>query len=197
MSTPARTALGWTSAATACMLLVLGLFALCNEKVTPTEALGYAKLYLQAFNVIVVSFFVALMGILIPARLREVRYDFQRMKESRVAYSEAKTGVAYLPIQLCTLEFSEAAALAQRVHFQKHQAELYDELEKYAQNAGVTRKQWGDKLYDRLAVFRKVLEDHAATWDALTRNERIKLLLEARSQDHRKQEDTPEGDIID
>jgi hypothetical protein len=199
MTTTARTVLGWTFAATISLLLGLGLFAIWNGRgASSVEGLEYSKLYLETFKVIVVSFFVALIGILVPARLREVRYNFQRMKESRVAYSEAKTGVAYLPIQLCSLNFAEAAALAQRVHFHKHQAELYhDELKAYAQHLGVSPEEWGKKLYDRLKVFRSVLEDHVADWDSLPRNERIKVLLEARSQDHKAQELTKTGDIID
>jgi hypothetical protein len=197
MRTTVRTVLIFVSVAAIFLLACLVLFGYWSYRgASAAERVEDFKLCLEAFKVIVVSFFVSLIGILIPARVREVRYIFQRMKESRIAYSEAKTGVAYLPIQLCSLNFSDSATLIQRVHFQKHQAELYEDLDKHAKHLGVTGRIWADKHFQRLVAFRTVLEDHTADWDALTRNERIKYLLDARRLDRQKQERTRGGDII-
>ena len=197
MRTTVRTVLIFVSVAAIFLLACLVLFGYWSYRgASAAERVEDFKLCLEAFKVIVVSFFVSLIGILIPARVREVRYIFQRMKESRIAYSEAKTGVAYLPIQLCSLNFSDSATLIQQVHFQKHQAELYEDLDKHAKHLGVTGRIWADKHFQRLVAFRMVLEDHTADWDALTRNERIKYLLDARRLDQQEQEQTQGGDII-
>jgi len=198
MNTIVRTVLILTFASTICLLFGLILFALWRERnSSPAERLEYSKLYLEAFKVITISFFVALLGILIPASLREARYRFQKMKESRIAYSKAKTGVAYLPLQLCSLGFIEAAALIQQVHFEKHQAELYEQdLKKYVKHLGVDPQQWGAAHYDRLSAYRTVLEDHVSDWDSSTSSERIQLLLESRARDQEQKNKLPQKDII-
>jgi len=178
-----RTTLGITFGVTLGFLVLLWVFVQWRESQFTLAAnrLDYAKLYVQGFNVIVVSFFVGLLGILIPARLSEVQNNFERLKESRVAYSEAKTGVAYLPLRLCSLTFAEAGAFIQQVHFHKHQAQLYQELNQHVRHQWPSPSAWADEMYTYLEGFRRILEKHAADWDVLERGDRMRLLLDARS----------------
>jgi hypothetical protein len=177
----ARVALRYTIYATVCFLFGLVVFACWREIQTPpSDRLAYSQLYLEAFKVIVVSFFVALLAILLPARIREVHDNFEKLRESRVAYSMAKTGVAYLPIRLCALKFNEATAFIQEVHFHKHQAELYKELEQHVKHLDVTPEQWSEELFARLAAYRCVLEKQAHRWDSMNPGRRLEFLVKSR-----------------
>jgi hypothetical protein len=173
--------LAFTVVATVVLLYALYHFAISREgAIPPADTLKYSQLYLDAFKVIIVSFFVAMLGILIPVLSREAKESFERLKESRVAYSEAKTGVTYLPIRLCTMSFADASVLIQRVHFQKHQAELYGELDQHVKRVGTTRDIWTDQLYERLIGYLTVLESHAEDWDGMKPHQRLEKLLKRR-----------------
>jgi hypothetical protein len=187
MNNSARMSLALTIAATLCFLGGLYFFGYWRESQTPpTDRLAYSRLYLEAFKVIVVSFFVALLGILIPARIREVRYNFEKLKESRIAYSLAKTGVTYLPLRMCNLTFAEASTLIQEVHFQKHQAELYKELKQHVAHLQVSKRRWSDEMFVRLVDYGEVLEAHSAIWDSSTLSERLTFLQEPRVKNEQR-----------
>jgi hypothetical protein len=145
------------------------------------DRIQYSKLHVELFKAILVGFSVALIGILIPVILSEARLDFQRLKDSRSAYSDAKTGFDYLALRLCTLRLKDAALLIQSVHVKKHMAELYDELDQHLKKRGIRKnaKQWGDFLYKYLYELRHLLEQHAASWDSLTPETRLALLRSA------------------
>lgn len=72
MNNSVRNTLGITFASTLGFLLLLWEFVQWRESqiMLSADRVEYSKLYVEAFNVIVVSFFVGLLGILIPARLR-------------------------------------------------------------------------------------------------------------------------------
>jgi hypothetical protein len=170
---------------TVILLILLSLTVyLQRDQISSTNRIEYYKFYLEAFKVIAIGFGVAVLGILVPAVLTQARNSFERLKDSRNAYSEAKTGVDYLPIRLSALNLKEAGALVQAVHVRKHQAELYDELGQWLErryNEGDDRRdpvKWGDKMYDRLFAIRVILERHADRWDQMTPADRLNLLLE-------------------
>jgi len=176
-------AIKFTIFASLALVVILMLFVRwCEENTSPE----FAKLYLDAFKIVVVGGGVALLGILIPAVFAEARYAFEKLKESRVAYSKAKTGVDYLPIELCTKSLNEAAAHVKKIHVWKHQAELYEELAghlkdkpKYGEMPPEKRRSaWGNDKYDQLYAIRGLLEKHAHEWDRLEPHVRLKLLLE-------------------
>jgi len=197
MNNSVRDVLRITFASTLFFLLGLFLFGYYRETHTAGDKLEYSRLYVEAFKIIVISFFVALIGILVPARLREVQLGFERSKESRIAYSKAKTGVAYLPLQICSLNFAGAVDFIQRVHFEKHQAELYSsDLEKYVEHLGVDAGEWGEEHYQRLFAYRTVLEKLAGNWDSTPQHERIELLLKARADDQVKRKEHHKKDTI-
>ncbi|WP_375765121.1 hypothetical protein NR798_25745 [Archangium gephyra] len=183
MKNVARRALLTTIRVTVCLMLLL-LVVICwrESQLPPDHRIEDYKLYLEAFKVILIGFGVALLGILVPAIFTEEQNNFERLKESRTAYSEAKTGVEYLPLRLCTLSLQDAAILVQSVHVHKHQAELYDELRQWLErkSGGNPEKEdpaiWGEKTYRKLSAIRKILEAHAASWDKLSPDARLKLL---------------------
>ena len=81
-----------TSTAAVVFLASLIAYAAYCESHTQSELhLEYSKLYLEFFKVIVVSFFVALVGILLPALMRETQQAFERRKEARIALRAGNT----------------------------------------------------------------------------------------------------------
>jgi hypothetical protein len=145
------------------------------------SALQYSGvIYADLAKAVLVGFGAALLGILIPAVFAEARYSFERLRDSRTAYSEAKTGVDYLPLRLSTLDLKAAAAFVQRAHVRKHEAELYPELKFHLKKRGInkTPEQWGDGIYSQLFDVRELLEAHAGEWDSLRPDARLALLRE-------------------
>jgi len=163
------------------LLLLLWRSARQYNGVVPLEdRIQYYKLYVDLAKAVLVGFGAALLGILIPAIFAEARYSFERLRDSRTAYSEAKTSVEYLPLRLCTLELKAAAAFVQQAHVRKHEAELYPELKFHLKKRGIkkTADQWGDGIYSQLFDIREFLEAHAGEWDSLSPNGRLVLLRE-------------------
>jgi hypothetical protein len=161
------------------LLSLLEQSAVRNSSVTPVaDRIQYYKIYADLAKAVLVGFGAALLGILIPAIFAEARFSFERLRDSRTAYSEAKTSVDYLPLRVCTLDLKAAAALIQRAHVRKHEAELYPELRIHLKRRGITQTadQWGDALYDRLFTVRTLLESRAADWDSLSPNERLAVV---------------------
>lgn len=139
---------------------------------------AYYKVYADLFQTIVVGFVVALLGIFVPALIGELKYGFDRLQHSRTLYSEAKTGVDYLPLRLCSMDFQEAAALIQQVHVYKHQAELYAELQKHLEKHEVTPNQWSEIMYRKLSGFRNLLQEYADEWETLGKAKKLELLTD-------------------
>ena len=181
----AKTALKWAIWVIVFLVVfaIIGIFLLESHQsgIGRAERIPYYKLYLDAFKAILISGLVALASVLIPAIIGQSNSDFKKLRESRTAYSNAKTGVDYLSLRLCTLTLSEAATHIQQVHVFKHQAELYDELRQHLRRRHIKGgpEHWGDELYDKLFAFRRVLEQHAGEWDTLQPDARLKLLLDA------------------
>jgi hypothetical protein len=166
----------------ATLLLLLERSARQEISVLPlADRIAYLKLYVDMAKAVLVGVGAASLGILIPAVFAEARYSFERLRDSRVAYSEAKTSVDYLPLRLCTLDLKAASVLVQRAHVRKHEAELYPELKFHLKRRGIDRtpEQWGNDLFERLYVVRKLLEAHADDWDSLTPPTRLIVLQDA------------------
>jgi hypothetical protein len=181
MKRTAYVALITTVFVAAVLLFLLERSALQYSGVMPVdERIQYYKLYVDLAKAVLVGFGAALLGILIPAVFAEARYSFERLRDSRTAYSEAKTGIDYLPLRLCTLDLKAAAAFVQRAHVRKHEAELYPELKFHLKKRGIdkTPEQWGDGIYSQLFDVRELLEAHAGEWDSLRPVARLALLRE-------------------
>jgi len=181
MKRTAYVALITTVFVAAALLFLLERSALQQSGVMPVDdRIQYYKLYVDLAKAVLVGFGAALLGILIPAVFAEARYSFERLRDSRTAYSEAKTGIDYLPLRLCTLDLKAAAAFVQRAHVRKHEAELYPELKFHLKKRGIdkTPEQWGDGIYSQLFDVRELLEAHAGEWDSLRPDARLALLRE-------------------
>lgn len=139
------------------------------------------KFELEMFKVILAGVIVAILGILIPAVVTESRNRFEQRKESRIAYSAAKTTIDYLKLRLSTASLAEATTAIQQAHFNKHIAELFDDFplwlkKRYEPSAAMTAEKWDEMMYRRLFETRKILENNAPTWDLLWPQERMRLL---------------------
>jgi hypothetical protein len=143
------------------------------------DRLPFYKFELGIFKVILVSFVIGMLGILIPAVAKETQQRFDQRKESRIAYSEAKTAIDYLKIGLSAASLSDAATALTRAHVLKHQAELYPNFSEWVAmryGAKMTALTWDEMMYSRLFGARQVLEKHAEQWNKLGPAERIALL---------------------
>ncbi len=172
-------ALGVTVFLAAAMLLLLRYSARQLDTAMPAaQKIEYYKLYVEVLKAIVVGFGAAILGILIPAILAEARYSFERLRDSRKAYSEAKTAGDYLALRICTLDLKAAAALLQRAHVCKHEAELYPELKQHLRRRSIKKspEQWGDALYSQYVDVRELLESNSRDWDHLTPDARLSLV---------------------
>jgi hypothetical protein len=163
--------------------VLLALLALAAANVDRTviveNRLAYYKIYAEIFKTIIAGFVVALLGIFVPALIGEIKFKFEKLQTSRELYSKAKTGVDYLPVRLCNLNFDDASALIQKVHVYKHQAELYfTEQIWHLQKHKVTPDEWSEIMYRKLLGFRTSLQEHADDWDHLSKSEKLALLLE-------------------
>ena len=178
MKRTAYVALITTVFVAAVSLFLLERSALQYNVMPLDDRIQYYKLYVDLAKAVLVGFGAALLGILIPAVFAEARYSFERLRDSRTAYSEAKTGIDYLPLRLCTLDLKAAAAFVQRAHVRKHEAELYPELKFHLKKRGIdkTPEQWGDGIYSQLFDVRELLEAHAGEWDSLRPDARLALL---------------------
>jgi hypothetical protein len=157
------------------MAVTIGLEALRP----PAERLPFLNFELDLFKAILAGFVVSMLGILIPAVASEARQRFVQRKASRIAYSEAKTGIDYLKLRLAVANLDEAADALQKAHFHKHQAELYDDFPEWLEKrygAKKTALEWDEEMYGKLFCARQALEENAEAWDRLCPAQRIALL---------------------
>lgn len=115
--------------------LVLAGLAWCwlgSSFPAPEKASGlkvkYLEQYIEVAQVIVVGFFVALVSVIIQFMRPEARDRFERYKESRQAYSRAKTAVLYLPDRVVNSNPAEAFELVEKAHRQLHLAETFADV---------------------------------------------------------------------
>ena len=85
------------------------------------------RFYFDAYKAVGIGFLVALLAVIVPQMLPEARDQFERFKDSRIAYSHAKTSVIYLPARLATVWFEDAVSRVQEAHEKLHIAETYKE----------------------------------------------------------------------
>lgn len=174
----------WTSLAVIVMTIGLTVCAVVFVRwieIHPVSApqLAIYRFDLDLFKTIVAGFLVAMLGILIPASIAEASNNFKRLKESRAAYSKAKTGLDYLALRLCTAQLSEAHDIVQEVHFYKHQAVLYPEFKQHIKDryeSCISADKWDEVTYKKLRNTRVLLKKHASGWDNLTAPERLEIL---------------------
>jgi hypothetical protein len=160
----------------------IAVTAVLEKMPSGADHLPLFKFELKMFKTILAGFVIAMLGILIPAVASETREHFRQRKESRIAYSRAKTGADYLKLRLSVSNLSEATNALQAAHFHKHIAELFDDFPMWLDKRYDGKKSpevWDKEMYKKLFMTRQILEKEGAHWDSLLPQARIKLLDEA------------------
>jgi hypothetical protein len=88
----------------------------------------YLAQYVALVQVIAVGVVVTLLGVIIPLMLPGARDRFERFKESRQAYSRAKTAVIYLPDRVVKVDREKAFLLVEKAHREIHLAETFEDV---------------------------------------------------------------------
>jgi hypothetical protein len=168
----------WISAVVAIVLVAIVTW-LWNTY--PTTDIDERRLYFDAYQAIGIGFLVALLGTIIPNLILESRDKFERAKESRIAYSQAKTSVLYLQGTLSVLGYGEAMAVLQESHRKLHIAETYGkELKQYLKWYG-DKETWIAQTYWELTAVRRLLQSRADEWKDLSFGARTALVDKALS----------------
>jgi hypothetical protein len=160
------------------LLAAVLLVAIIENRTADAAAIARYKFYLEVFVLILGGFLVAMLGIIVPRVLAEIRADVEHAKGARAAYSEAKTGFDYLKSRLASMKLAKAMAHLQSVHTKKHFAELFPEFERYLSNSEgpAVARIWTRRFYNSLLQTRKMIQGRAADWDELTPEQRLALL---------------------
>lgn len=88
----------------------------------------YLEQYVGTVQVIAVGIVVTLVSVIIPLMLPELRDRFERYKESRLAYSRAKTAVLYLSDRVINVDEDKAFQLVEEAHRELHFAETFEDM---------------------------------------------------------------------
>jgi hypothetical protein len=88
----------------------------------------YLEQYIALVQVIAAGVVVTLVSVIIPLMLPEARDRFERYKESRQAYSRAKTAVIYLPDRVAHVPREKAFLLVEKAHREIHLAETFEDV---------------------------------------------------------------------
>jgi len=148
----------------------------------PTESelkLRYMQFYYEAFKTLLVSFVAGVLIVVVPQYLNEAKYTFERLRESRRAYSEAHTGITYLEYKLAVLDYGAAMALIEDIHVKKHMAETYDELARHLGRKGEPVTAWSDRIAVKLDKLKNEVGADFDRWTNSTPQERLARLLPA------------------
>jgi hypothetical protein len=153
------------------------LFGVALWKARGHLELAQQRVFLDAYKAIGAGFLVAVLGFVIPQLLPQARDYFERFKESRNAYSEAKTSVMYLPETIASLKFDGALKAIRGAHEKLHRAETYrDQLKQhlvwYPHPAT-----WVDRNFWELFAIRVALRSNIEDWDEkLKPGERLEVV---------------------
>lgn len=89
----------------------------------------YLEQYVAVLQILAVGVLAAILTVIIPLLLPEARDRFERYKESRQAYSRAKTSVIYLPDKVANAaDMKEATELVAEAHRELHFAETFEKV---------------------------------------------------------------------
>src|SRR4051812_31547948 len=180
-----KTILLWTLIATLLLTLAfmvaisIPFYKVINAPKIDTEHIEQEKFFLAFYKTIGIGFLIAFLGLIIPHVVAESKESFLRFKNSRQAYSKAKTAIIYLPLKLSNMKNSEAIAAIEEAHHKLHICETYrKELRKHL-SCHLHKKTWVDRNYWELVAIRKVLDENIATWDKKEQCDRLKILVDA------------------
>ena len=134
--------------------------------------------FLDGYKAIGIGFLVAILVVLVPQLLPEEKYRFERLKDSRQAYSKAQTGITYLPNKIADLSLNDSVALLQSVHQDLHVAQTYEELAGHLAPYETPEK-WGPSKYRTLMAIKATLEERIEDWDTMPSVARLAIVKNA------------------
>ena len=123
----------------------------------------YLEQYVNLIQIIAVGIVVTLLSIIIPMIIAEDKAKFERYKDSRLAYSKAKTAVLYLADRVQTVDKKTAFALIEEAHRELHLAETFQDIiisEKHLEWWEGNKKLWIPYNYWQIISVAKVLRIH-------------------------------------
>lgn len=142
----------------------------------PQLRLEFYGFMLEIYTAIGIGYLLALLGALIPHILAETKYEFDKRKEGRAIFSQAKTGIEYLPYALAELNRKDGFEHLKKVHNDKHLVDVYQA------DAPRHYKNWdGNQKYFQIKKYREALQCTSG-WDFLTRDEKLKTLIMAQAK---------------
>jgi hypothetical protein len=95
---------------------------------TNPARLQYFEQYIRVIGIVTAGVTVALLTAILPLILPEARDRYERYKESREAYSRAKTAAIYLPDRVVGTDREKAFDLVQEAHRALHLAETFEDI---------------------------------------------------------------------
>jgi len=98
-------------------------------KITGAELkVKYLEQYIDLLKAVMIGIAVTLISVIIPNMLTEVKDKFEQYKESRLAYSRAKTSVLYLADRVANVDQKKAFILVEEAHRELHFAETFEDI---------------------------------------------------------------------
>jgi len=141
----------------------------------PALKVKYLEQYVAVLQILAVGVVAAVVTVIIPLLLPEARDRFERYKESRQAYSKAKTAVMYLPDRVASAaDMKEAVKLVQEAHRQLHFAETFERelIDKGYLSWFANPKLWILYNYWQIVAIKMVL--HRAEWGDIKSRELLR-----------------------
>jgi hypothetical protein len=168
---------GMVVVAVGATVVLLVVMAVTPAPIESELKLRYMQFYYEAFKTLLISFVAGVLIALVPQYLNEAKYTFERLRESRRAYSEAHTGITYLEYKLAVLDYGAAMALIEEIHVKKHMAETYDELALHLSRKGEPIKAWSDRIAVKLDKLKNEVGTDFVRWTDNSPQERLARLL--------------------
>lgn len=165
----AKTALIVISLVAIVLAIIAGIWLTFTFPLPSDESLRvhYLEQYLGVAQLIVVGIVVTLVSVIIPVMLSESRDKFERYKESRQAYSRAKTAVLYLPDRVTNADQENAFRLVEEAHRELHLAETFEDviIEKGHLKWFGNPQLWILYNYWQIVAVAEVLRSRTIDWD--------------------------------
>lgn len=158
-------------------IVLLVVMAVMPMPIESELRLRYMQFYYEALKTLLVGFVAGVLIVVVPQYLNEAKYTFERLRESRRAYSEAHTGVTYLEYKLAVLDYGAAMTLIEEIHVKKHMAETYDELALHLGRKGEPVKAWSERIAIKLDKLKDEVGADFDRWTNSTPQERLTRLL--------------------
>ena len=145
-----------------------------------TLRVSYLEQYIKFVQILLVSVFVTIISAIIPHIISRERDRFEQYKESRLAYSRAKTAVLYLPDRVVSVDDREKAfLLVEKAHRELHFAETFKNLiinRKYL-SWFANPKLWIIYNYWQIVAVAEVLREFEIDWSISKNKNELKEIL--------------------